>query len=567
MSDRLAEVEIRLAAMERRLAMLEGAGARVMPGAPAPALETSPVPLPKGLLSGTSAWLGRVLLIFGGAYLLRAITDHGILPTIAGIPLGAAYALFWLYMARRASSDIGARIYGAASLLMTLPILLEAVTRFDLLSGPQSAAALAVCCALYLAIAVLRGLAILAWMTAAGCALTAAMLLKITGATVSFTAFLALLGIATLWVVHYRPWRGLQWLGAAAANTGLVAAGMLSLGTRAPIEPMTAALLGLGLWAGYLLSFAARSHLQGRSPALFEAVQAILASAIAFTLALLAVRAQQLDAVTLGALARASGVGAYGLACTRATRAERGSSYYFYSTLGLALVIAGTALLLPPAWAAVAWSLLAVAFAWGSGRYGRVSLSLHCTLLLLAAAAGSGVLLAGLFAFVGSPVATWPAVTSPLLLVSGATVACLFIPVAHRSEQWGALTLLPQLLVLGLALWSVGGLLVLALAPPPAGVPGPAADPGTLAALRTTVLAGAAVTLTLSSRYRRWPEARWLAYPVLIALGLKLLFEDFPSGRPLTLFIALALVGGALIFVSRMLPSADAGAAPVDGAG
>jgi hypothetical protein len=557
MSDRLAYFEARLAAMERRLAMLEGTGPRVTPGAPAPAQQVPHTALPKGFLSGASAWLGRVLLIFGGAYLLRAITDYGVLPALAGIPLGATYALFWLYMARRAANDTGARIYGAVSLLMTLPILLEAVTRFELLSGPQSAAALAVCCALYLVIAVLRGLASLAWMTTAGGALTAALLLKITGAAVSFAAFLALLGLATLWIVHFRPWRGLQWLGAASANTGLVAVGMLSLGARGAIEPITAAALGLGLWAGYLLSFAARSHLQGRPPAIFEAVQAIMASVISFGLALLAVRAQQLDAVTLGALALATGVGAYGLACTRETRAERGPSYYFYSTLGLALVIAGTALLLPPVWAAVAWSLLAVAFAWGSGRYGRVSLSLHCTLLLLAAAAGSGVLTAGLLAFVGSPAATWPAVTGPLLVVSGATVACLFIPVAHRSEHWGALAPLPQALVLGLSLWSVGGLLVLALAPPLAGVPGPGADLGTLAALRTAVLAGAAVTLAISSRYRRWPEARWLAYPVLIALGLKLLFEDFPSGRPLTLFIALGLVGGALIFVSRMMPPAD----------
>jgi hypothetical protein len=558
MSDRLAEVEARLAALEGRLAALERSGTPVAPATTASADTIPATSLPQGFLSGTSAWLGRVLLIFGGAYLLRAITDYGVLPAIAGIPLGAIYALFWLYLARRTVSDTGARIYGSVSLLMTLPILVEAVTRFELLSGPQSAAALAVCCALYFVIAALRGLASLAWMTAAGGALIAAILLKITAAALSFTAFLGLLGIATLWLVYLRPWRGLQWLGAAAANTGLIVLGTLSLGARGSIEPITAAFLGLGLWAAYLLSFSIRSHRHGKPPGIFEAVQALLVSSLAFALALLAVRAQQIDAAVLGSLALAAGVAAYGLASTPATRAERGSGYYFYSTFGLALVIAGTVLVLSPVWAAVAWSLLAIAFAWFSGRYARVSFSLHCTLLLLAAAAGSGVLAAGLFAFIGSPAETWPGVTGPVLLVTGATVACLFIPVAHRSDQWGALALVPQAVVLALSLWSVGGLLVLVLAPPLAGAPGPDADLGTLAALRTAVLAAAAVTLALSSRYRRWPEARWLAYPVLIALGLKLIFEDFPSGRPLTLFIALALVGGALILVSRMLPPAEA---------
>jgi hypothetical protein len=113
---------------------------------------------------------------------------------------------------------------------------------------------------------------------------------------------------------------------------------------------------------------------------------------------------------------------------------------------------------------------------------------------------------------------------------------------------------LPQLLVLVLAVWVVGGQIVMILAPLIAGVPGADADLGRLATLRTAVLAGSAVTLALSSRHQRWPEARWLAYPVLMIVGVKLIIEDFPNGRPLTLFMALGLVGGALILVSKLLP-------------
>ena len=95
------------------------------------------------------------------------------------------------------------------------------------------------------------------------------------------------------------------------------------------------------------------------------------------------------------------------------------------------------------------------------------------------------------------------------------------------------------------------------LAPLIAGVPGSEADFGALAALRTFILTASAASLALSSRHKRWPEARWLAYPVLMLIGLKLVFEDFPNGRPLTMFIALVLVGGTLILVAKLLRRAS----------
>lgn len=552
MNDRLAEVESRLAAVERRLLALEGRGpaSETTAGAP-PAVRVR-----DGAFANAATYLGRVLLIFGGAYLLRAITDYGFLPTRAGIPTGAAYALLWLYMAYRAAAHerVAAQVYGAVSVLMMLPILVEAVTRFDLLSGAQSAAALALCCALYLLVAARCELRIVAWLVVAGGLLTAAVLSKASGAAVPFTVFMLLLGLASLWTVYLRHWRGLQWLGAAGANLGVVALAALSNNAHWSIAPPTAYALVLVLWCAYLASFALRSHVQGHAPGVFEAAQAMVSSAIAFVVALYMVQAGHASGDAFGLLALALGLGSYALALTRRTRTARGPGYYFYGTLGLALLVGGSALLLSPARAAIGWSLLAIVLAWSSGRYQRVSLSLHCTLLLLAAAVGSGVLATGVIALAGDPAGGWPRLAGTQILVASAMVACLFIPVDQRSERWGPAAILPQLVVLLLAGWSVGGLIVAALAPPLAHVPGAAADPGNLAALRTAVLALAAVTLAVSSRYRRWPEARWLAYPVLVAVGAKLLMEDFPSGRPLTLFIALALVGGALILVSRLLP-------------
>ena len=95
--------------------------------------------------------------------------------------------------------------------------------------------------------------------------------------------------------------------------------------------------------------------------------------------------------------------------------------------------------------------------------------------------------------------------------------------------------------------------MVLYLAPILADVRGPEPDLAVLAALRTAVLAASSVSLALSSRFKRWPEARWLVYPVLMLVGVKLFLEDFPHGQPVTLFVALALVGSALILVARLL--------------
>ena len=46
-----------------------------------------------------------------------------------------------------------------------------------------------------------------------------------------------------------------------------------------------------------------------------------------------------------------------------------------------------------------------------------------------------------------------------------------------------------------------------------------------------------------------------VAHPVLIAGGLKVLAEDLPHSRAATLFIALALYGGALILAPRLAQS------------
>jgi len=76
-----------------------------------------------------------------------------------------------------------------------------------------------------------------------------------------------------------------------------------------------------------------------------------------------------------------------------------------------------------------------------------------------------------------------------------------------------------------------------------------------LAAVRTAVLAGMAVVLAGLGGRRSWPELRWLVYATLAAGAVKLLVEDLGQGRPITLFVAFALYGGALVAVPRLMRS------------
>ena len=553
MEDRVAALESRLAAVEQRLNVLEGAQARV-----STSTEEAPAPhLDEGFLSNAPTLIGSVLLIFGGAYFLRAITDLNFVPTAFGIFLGATYALLWLFMAyrtgRNESRSTRALFYGVSSIFLALPLLVEATTRFQLLSGRQGIVALTIFCALSLLVAVARNLRILGWVVTAGGIVTAFVILKASHNAIPVAVFLILLGLGSLWTVYKQQWVGTQWLGALGADTGVVVLAVLTTSEQWSVQPLTALLLAVILLITYLLSFAIRTHIRGQNAGIFETVQGILSIGIVFGVAIVASRAGQLALADLGVPTLLLSACAYGLAFTPETRGARGRNFYFYSTMGLGLLVAGSALVMSPAIAAAAWSLMALAMAWFSGRFGRVSLSLQCTFLLLAAGVGSGILTTGLEALAGDASALWPPLVPWHLIIALTTVACLFIPVAQKSEHWGVSAGVPQLIVLALSIWEVGGLIVVYLAPVLANVRSPEPDLAVLAALRTAVLSAASVSLALSSRFKRWPEARWLVYPVLLLVGVKLLVEDFPNGQPVTLFVALALVGSALLLVAKLL--------------
>ncbi|MFA6112007.1 MAG: hypothetical protein WDA75_24885, partial [Candidatus Latescibacterota bacterium] len=156
--DRLKQLEDGLADVERRLRVLEDGQRAAVPTAEyadtAPLAPPDTVFLParhadstRGTsdLTGLATLLGRTCIVFGGAYLLRALTETGRLPGTAGVIIGLLYSLTWLIAADRtaAARPLSAQFHGVTAMLVGLPIVWEASARFGLLSPTVAAILLA----------------------------------------------------------------------------------------------------------------------------------------------------------------------------------------------------------------------------------------------------------------------------------------------------------------------------------------------------------------------------------------------------------------------------------------
>ncbi|PYQ31782.1 MAG: hypothetical protein DMF56_01355 [Acidobacteria bacterium] len=111
-------MEERITQLEQRVAALETGVAQAFQPAP---VEDSPSPILDFAL------IGRSILIVGGAFLLRALTEAGWVPQLAGVALGFVYAMAWIVVA----PETAALIAGA--------LIVEATIRFHALDAPAGA--------------------------------------------------------------------------------------------------------------------------------------------------------------------------------------------------------------------------------------------------------------------------------------------------------------------------------------------------------------------------------------------------------------------------------------------
>ncbi len=229
----------------------------------------------------------------------------------------------------------------------------------------------------------------------------------------------------------------------------------------------------------------------------------------------------------------------------------RGRNFFFYSSLALVLVLTGSRLLELDGFCTITWGILAVAAAFVGGRFDRVTLRAHSAVYAVAVAVQSGLTSITVDALVGSLSHTprdspwaWLALIF-VTLAYGTLVATRAFRTAPRLAR------VPRVVLALVSLSGIAAFVVLLIV---AAVPESASgEMGSVAAIRSGVLAVAAVMLALARRRTGLRELGWLAALALGAGALKLLLEDLRAGGASGLFVAFAFYGAALILVPRLL--------------
>jgi hypothetical protein len=544
MRDRVAELESSLASLSAEIAQLRTRLEALEAGAPAQTASDPLAAIPEVRVEQVQGWLavlGRSLVILGGAYLLRAITASQVVSSTVGVGAGLLYGAPWLALAARAGARnrrLDAFAYGASTALIGYPLVWEATVRFGVLTGVQSAVLLGALTAAAFVLSAAWRLHSLAAIVTCGALVSAAGLGYQTQQWLPYTTLAIAVGLATVWLGYLRNWVLLRWPAALVADVMIVVLTGLPRGRFWSI--LLVQLVAIG---AYGASFAVRTIWSRRRVIPFEVAQSLgilsLVVPSVFTLA----APHHAGTASAAAVMLFTGIVTYLVAFTVVERDTPSANVYFYSLVAAVLVTAGSTIAIPlgaPLLLGAAGAAAAVI----ARRRTPIAFSVQATLLTAAALAASGAI-ANATAGLTAPRELW----TPIPPGAWAALACAiaaFAAAPRRPERFGAAVTVSRLLLAVIVVWSAGGVLVRL-------VGGSVSDPAWLATLRTVISVSAALAIASRSRRDAWREAAWLTYPLLVVLGLKLLVSDFPSGRPVTLFIALAAYGIALIAAPRAL--------------
>lgn len=546
----VSELERAVARLEERVSALERSE-RVSVDAK---VEVPP-PLAAAVTEGDDresqiALIGRTVLVLGGAYLLRAITDMAIIPRPAGVAFGLAYAIAWFVLAERsarASATLSATMHSLAGVLIAFPLLFEATHRFHVLSAEVGILLLGVVTATGFTIAWRRALRPMAWLVTIGALVGGVLMLLSTEAFLLYGIFFVALGVTTVWASYVLDWFALRWIPAAVVNLVVLVLTLLAWQKKGDVDPDTVIALQLLLFVGYVATFAVRTLFRGRDALPFEIAQTTAALVIGVGGAgMLSAAAPSVRFALAGALV-VLGLASYAVAFAFIDR--RGGSvtnFFFYSSVAMVLLFFGTGLLLPNGSLTLAWGGIGIVAALLADRFSKVTLAAHATAYLAAAAVVSGALGSSITALAFPSDTKWVAMSWDewgIIALLGWSVWLL----GSRREEFASRARLPRLILLSLFVAGAAGILLHAIIGS-----GSLRSPAALAACRTGVLSTAAVLLAGAAHLRRLALTRLLVYPVLILGAVKLTLEDLRLGTPLTLFIAFALYGGALIIAPRL---------------
>jgi hypothetical protein len=560
MEDRLSSVEAQLrdierslAAFDRRLSILEHERPPTVT-APSAVVEAATMTgsLAREQFTATITFVGRTFIALGGAYLLRALTDSGIVPRRIGIVAGMLYAIIWFVAADRAGGRgrrLSASFHALVATLIAYPLLWEATVRFEDLSPAGGALTLAIVTAVAFGIAIRRDMQPVAWVAVCAALPTALAAISLTGALATFAIYLIGLGLLTLWVGYAWDWVWLRWPVAFVADVTVLALTVAAAGGQPPQRPAVAIAVEMLLLNGYLSSFVVRTIFRARDVIVFEVVQTVATLAIGFGGAVLVAERTGAGTLGLAVINLLFGVGCYIVAFVF-MRQGRPRNFHFYSALALVLVITSSSLLSSSSNLAIVVATLAIGATWAGKRLRSVTLTAHGAAYLLIAGIASGLLSAATFALFGAANLAGTSFGAVRLAVLASYVLCCMF--SSPMSVAPAYTRVPRAFMIALLVWSGAGAAIAFVTSLLVHATGGPADAGIVATIRTGVLAGCAVLLAWTGQHERLHESAWLLYPVLAAGGIKLLVEDLPVSKPASLFVALAAYGLALIAAPRL---------------
>ncbi len=278
------DLRLSIRRLEERIAHLEGLVAVTSGGAidaaPAPDQTPSAAVPPVGRdwrdPVAVLPLLGRLFIVLGGAYFLRAMTETGAVPPLAGVGLGLAYGLIWLTLADRSGARgrvPSAVFHGVGAAMVAFPLVLEATTRFRVLPASASAVVLAALTGGLLAVAWRSRVQALAWIAVAAAVPTSILILAQTGVVVPHACFLILFGVAALWLGYSLDWFLVRWPVAIAADLVVLGVTMRALAPQPLERPGVTIAVQVTLLGAYLASIAVRTLVRGRNVVPFEILQ------------------------------------------------------------------------------------------------------------------------------------------------------------------------------------------------------------------------------------------------------------------------------------------------------
>lgn len=391
----IQELRSRVESIEKRLGM-ESSPAPGLPGQPE-ALTASA----GNLLESPGEYMpliGKSLVGVALAYLLRALTENGLLPPAAGVGLGLLYALGWLVWAARtdAAETLTIGLRALTSSLVLVPLLWEATLRFHSLSSWVAAALLTFFSVFGLAISWRKNLVGVAWVTSlaglVACAVLALQSRDLLPYTVAVIAMAAAVE-ASACLEHYL---GERWVVALMADLAVLL--MLAVAIRSGTAEAYVAInrwallaLQLLLLAIYLGSTFIRTLARSRAITAFEIAQCVAAFLIATVGALRLAGGDPLAVMIVGGICAAAGLACYLVSFAfLARQAESNRNFYTYAGFGLALALASSWLLLKGPYLVAVWTALAIGFSITGSRAGRTTLQFHAAGYLLLAMVFSG---------------------------------------------------------------------------------------------------------------------------------------------------------------------------------